>query len=98
MQMSKINETNNSVKESLTLETVSLGQKSDVSSQVATDRQSGTECLKKVNKNNLAMQRIATWNVRTLYQKDQLENVMQEMQRLEIDVLGLSEARWTDTG
>ena len=37
MQMSKINETNNSVKESLTLQTVSLGQKSDVSSQVATD-------------------------------------------------------------
>ena len=40
------------------------------------------------------MQRIATWNVHTLYQKGQLENVMQEMQ---IDVLGLSEVRWTDT-
>ena len=51
--MSKINETNNSVKESLTLETVSLGQKSDVSSQVTTDRQSATECLKKVNKKYL---------------------------------------------
>ena len=51
MQMSKINETNNSVKESLTLETVSLGQKSDVSSQVTADRQSATECLKKIIKN-----------------------------------------------
>ena len=97
MQMSKIDETNNSVKEILALETVSLGQKSDVSSQVTTDRQSATECLKKINKKHLATQRIATWNVRTLYQKDQLENVVQEMQRLEIDVLGLSEVRWTNT-
>ena len=98
MQMLKIYETNNNVKESLPLETVSLGQKSDVSSQVNTDRQSATEWLKKVNKKHLATQRIATWNVCTLYQKGQLENVMQEMQRLEIDVLGLSEVRWTDTG
>ena len=86
------------MKESLPLETVSLGQKSDVSSQVTTDRHSATECLKKVNKKHIATQRIATWNVCTLYQKDQLENVMQEMQRREIDVLGLSEVRWTNTG
>ena len=98
MQMSKIDETNNSMKESIPLKTVSLRQKSDVSSQVTIDRQSANECLKKVNKKHLAMQRIATWNVRTLYQKDQLENVMQEMQRLEIDVLDLSEVRWTNTG
>ena len=97
MQMSKIDETNNSVKESLPLETVSLGQKSDVSSQVTTDRQSATEYLIKVNKKHLATQRIATWNVRTLYQKGQLENVMQEMLRLEIGVLGLSSYQ-TDTG
>ena len=38
MQMSKIDETNNGVKSSLPLETVSLGQKSDVSSQITTDR------------------------------------------------------------
>ena len=60
MQMSKIDETNNSLKESLPLETVSLSQKSNVSSQVTTDRQSATECLKKVNKKHLATQRIAT--------------------------------------
>ena len=52
-QMSKIDKTNNSVKESLPLETALLGQKSDVSSQVTTDRQSATKCLKKVNKNIL---------------------------------------------
>ena len=44
------------------------------------------------------MQRTATWNVRTLYKKGQLENMMQEMQHLEIDVLGLLKVRWTDTG
>ena len=69
MQKSKIYKTSNSVKESLPLETVSVGQKSDVLSQVTTDRQSATECLKKVNKKHLATRRIATWNVRTLYQK-----------------------------
>ena len=61
------------------METVSLGQKSDVLSQVTTDRQSATACLKKVNKNHLTTQRIASWNVRTLYRKDQQENVTQEM-------------------
>ena len=80
------------------METVSLSQKSDVSSQVTTDRQSATEYLKKVNKKYLATQRIATWNVRILYQKGQLENVMQEMQRLETDILGLSEVRWPSIG
>ena len=98
MQMSKLNEANNSVKEILTLETVSLGQKKDVSSQVPSERQSATECLKKVNKKHLATQRIATWNVRTLHQKGQLENVIPEMQHLEVDVLCLSEVRWTNTG
>ena len=77
------------MKESLPLETISLGQKSDLLSQVTTDRQSSTECLKKVYKKHLTTQRIATWNVRTLYQKGQQENVMQEMQRLEINILGL---------
>ena len=98
MQISKTDETNNSVKKSLPLETVPLNQKSDVSSQVTTDYQSATECPQKVNKKHVAMQRIATWNVCTLYQKDQLENVIQEMQRLKIDVLGLLEVRWTNPG
>ena len=77
--MSKIDETNNRVKEILPLETVSLGQKSDVSPRVTTDRQSATECLQKVSNKHLATQRIATWNVRTLYQKGKIENVMQEI-------------------
>ena len=60
MQMLKIDETNNSVKESLPLEIVSLGQKSDVSSHVTTGRQSLLKRLKKVNKKHLTTQRIAT--------------------------------------
>ena len=74
--MSKIGESNNRVKESLPLKTVSLGQKSDLLFQVTTDRQSATECLKKVNKKHLTTQRIAKWNFRTLYRKCQQENVM----------------------
>ena len=34
------------------------------------------------------------WNVRTLLQKGKLENVKQEMARLGINVLGISETRW----
>ena len=74
--MSKINETSNSAKESLEslqLETVSFGQKSDVLSQVTADRQTVTACLKEVNKKHLTTQRIAPLNVRTPYQKINLE-------------------------
>jgi hypothetical protein len=37
--------------------------------------------------------RIATWNVRTLLQCSQLENLKIEMARMNIDVLGVSEVR-----
>jgi len=42
--------------------------------------------------------KIATWNVRTLYKVGQLENLKQEMQTLDIDILGVCETRWTDNG
>src|SRR5215469_9363577 len=42
--------------------------------------------------------RIATWNVRTLYQIGKLENVEREMNRLRVDMLGLSEVRWPGVG
>ena len=41
---------------------------------------------------------IATWNVRTLYQIGRLENVEREMDRLRVDMLGLSEVRWPGVG
>ena len=55
------------------------------------DRQSGTV-------GNRAMLKIATWNVRTLFQKGKLANVQHEMNRLGIDILGLSENRWKGGG
>ena len=37
--------------------------------------------------------KIGTWNIRTLFQAGKLANVAQEMERLKVDVLGLSEVR-----
>ena len=42
--------------------------------------------------------RIGTWNVRTLYQSGKLENVTQEMARLDIHTLGVCETRWDNKG
>ena len=41
---------------------------------------------------------IATWNVKTLYQPGKIDNVIQEMAEMKIDVLGLAETRWTNSG
>ena len=40
---------------------------------------------------------IVTWNVRSMNQ-GKLEVVKQEMTRVKIDILGISELRWTGTG
>ncbi|GFO31383.1 RNA-directed DNA polymerase from mobile element jockey-like [Plakobranchus ocellatus] len=37
---------------------------------------------------------IATWNTRTLLQKGKLENIKQEVERMKLNILGLSEVRW----
>ena len=42
--------------------------------------------------------RIAIWNVRSLLQKGKLDNIKQEMERLKINILGLSEVRWKGAG
>ena len=41
---------------------------------------------------------IATWNVRTLYQSGKVDNVIQEMAEMKMDILGLAETRWIDSG
>ena len=58
------------------------------------DRQQATAV--KSSKTNAI--RIATWNVRTLFLAGQLENLKQEMQTLDIDILGICETRWTGNG
>lgn len=42
--------------------------------------------------------RITTWNVKSLGVYRKLDNVKLEMKRLKIDVLGMSETRWTEQG
>ncbi|GFN88270.1 craniofacial development protein 2 [Plakobranchus ocellatus] len=42
--------------------------------------------------------KIATWNVRTLHQKVKLENVDKEMERMNLNILGIAEVRWTGAG
>ena len=42
--------------------------------------------------------KIGTWNVRTLYQSGKCAQVVKEMDRYEIEILGLSEVRWNTSG
>ena len=42
--------------------------------------------------------KISTWNIRTLFQKGKYNNAQKEMERLKIDILGLSEVRWLGAG
>ena len=41
---------------------------------------------------------VATWNVRTMNQVGSMEQIKREAIRLEIDVLGVAETRWTNNG
>ena len=42
--------------------------------------------------------RVGSWNVRTLYQAGKLQQVLREMTNYKVDILCVSEARWTDSG
>lgn len=42
--------------------------------------------------------KIATWNVRTLYQAGRIHQVAAEMKRLKVEIVGLSETRWLGSG
>ena len=41
---------------------------------------------------------IAAWNVRTLCQAGKLDNAVQEMMKMKINILGIAETRWTESG
>ena len=42
--------------------------------------------------------RVACWNVRTLYQTGKLAQVVREFDEYRLDILGVSEARWSGSG
>ena len=42
--------------------------------------------------------RVGSWNVRTLYQAGKLQQVLREMTNYKVEILCVSEARWTDSG
>uniref|UniRef100_A0A8D8S118 Craniofacial development protein 2 n=1 Tax=Cacopsylla melanoneura TaxID=428564 RepID=A0A8D8S118_9HEMI len=41
---------------------------------------------------------IMTWNVKTLNQEGKIHNAIKEMKRMRVDILGISEMRWLDSG
>ena len=64
--------------------------------QIVTDNSNVRNNLTSVN--NRKSIRVGTWNVRTLAQDGKFEEVEKEMQRMNLNILGLSETRWTGAG
>ena len=42
--------------------------------------------------------RVGAWNVRTMYETTKTAQVLSEMKRYHLDILGISESRWTGSG
>ena len=82
-----------------TSENSSLGREEHVR-QVSSDRHQ----VKASSGNNNSINstgktvRIGTWNIQAMFQKGKLENIKQDMRRMKINILGLSEVRWQGAG
>jgi len=57
----------------------------------------GGTVLNSFVKRNTEM-KIATWNVRSMYEMIETEQIIHEMERLRMDILGVSEMRWRGNG
>ena len=64
--------------------------------------QSLRETRRRTKKSNIfsakVATRIATWNVRTLSQAGKLQQLIEEFNKCKLNILGISEARWKDSG
>lgn len=58
------------------------------------DIYNGVDCLRL---NERIPIRLATWNIKNLYQPGKIENQIQEMTRMKIHVLSISVIQWVDT-
>lgn len=52
----------------------------------------------KVEKNNNLVLKIGTWNAKSLYAAGKTHNIINEMKRMNINILGVSEVRWPSSG
>ena len=62
------------------------------------NRRLGTDNLKSAIEHTSSLKKVGTWNIRSMMQKGKLENVKREMKRYGLNVLGLSEVRWKESG
>lgn len=72
------------------LRTPRSGRRSDKASQVVSQR---NPCE---NQNHSSKFNIGTWNVRTM--KDKLEELVIQMKKTDLDILGICETRWEGNG
>ncbi|XP_047996924.1 uncharacterized protein LOC125234635 [Leguminivora glycinivorella] len=70
---------------------------SDVKSVTEEEENPKSTKFKLTRKKNECI-KIATWNVRSLKKEGKLENTIQEMTRMKLDILGLSEIKYPDNG
>lgn len=55
-------------------------------------------CKKSIKFSKNQQLKVCTWNVKTLYEAGKLRNLLQEMDRLDISILGVCETRWPNNG
>jgi hypothetical protein len=89
--------TDNDVNDSIqSLERVAFGRGGNKASSVVNKRNPCKEEEKQEKERERL--RIGTWNVRTMRRSGKLTNVIGEMRKAGLDILGLSEVRWKEAG